>query len=60
MPVLNRRKARITLFAWQEGDEFFMSPYEEALHGRRPIERFDSREELEAAVRAKGNAVEWL
>ena len=61
MRIINPGKtARITVYAWQEGSEFLLSPSREIEHGRRPIQRYDSRQELEQDVAARGNTVEWL
>lgn len=59
MKIISNRKVR-TVYAWQEGDEFFLSPFAEARGGRRPIDRFDSKEALEAYVEPRGCEVEWL
>lgn len=61
MRVVNRgnRSAR-TVFAEQAGNEFVVSPFEEARNGYRPIGRFDSKEELEAYVASKRCVVQWL
>lgn len=49
-----------TVYAWQEGDEFLLSPFAEAIGGRRPLDRFESREALEAHVEPRGCEVQWL
>lgn len=55
----NNRKIR-TVYAWQEGDEFLLSPFPEAKGGRRPIDRFDNKEQLEASIDKRGCEVRWL
>lgn len=55
----NNRNAR-TVYAWQDGDWFFLSPFSETKAGRRPMDHFDSREELEAHVAPRGCEVKWL
>lgn len=60
MRIVQPRQFRIEIFAWREGDEFFLSPHATAIRGRRPIQRFDDRHELEKAVRDKGNKLTWL
>lgn len=57
--VGNSRNTR-TVYAWQDGGEFMLSPFAEARNGWRPIDRFDSREELEARVMSRGCEVQWL
>lgn len=60
MRLVQQRKPRLTLFAWQEGDEFMLSTEREVTNRRRPIERYDSKLELEKAVSDRGNKVVWL
>jgi hypothetical protein len=60
MRFVSSKKPRLTLYAWQEGDEWLLSTELETKHGRRPIERYDSKQELEQAVSARGNKVTWL
>lgn len=53
------RKVR-TVYAEQVGSEFLLSPFAEVKGRRRPVNRFDSREELEQYVTARRCEVVWL
>lgn len=57
--VGTNRKLR-TVYAEQAGDEFILSPFPEYKNGRRPVNRFDSREELERSVENRRCEVVWL
>lgn len=39
--------------------EFFLSPFEQAMAGRRPIARFDDQQQLEAEAINRGCQVVW-
>lgn len=52
------RSAR-TVYAWQEGDEFMLSPFEGAKDGRRPIGRYNTAAEIEAIASQRGISVVW-
>lgn len=54
-----RRDTRV-VYAWEEGGEFLLSPFRETRNGRRPIDRFNSRDEIEAKAAERGVVVEWL
>jgi len=61
MKIINpNRSPRRTMYAWVEGEEFMLSPFAEVANTRRPIQRYDSRQDLERDVAAKGNVVQWL
>lgn len=61
MRIINpNRPARLTMYAWAEGDEFLLSPVPETKAGRRPVQRYSSRQELEQDVAGRGNRVQWL
>lgn len=54
------RKTKI-VYAWQEGNgEFMVSPYAEVKGGRRPVGRFDSKEQVEAYAVNRGRELQWL
>ena len=55
MPQNRRRVA----YAWQEGDEFLLSPFEAVQSGRRPIARFDDKQSLIKYATDKGHVVQW-
>lgn len=59
MRIVGNNRKRV-VYAWQEGDEFMLSPFDTTKTGRRPIDRFDSKEELEAHVEPRGCEVKWL
>ena len=56
----NRRKLR-TVYAFEiEDGTFGLSPFPDIKNSRRPIARYDSKEELEAYVASRGCEVQWL
>lgn len=56
--VGTNRKLR-TVYAEQVGDEFILSPFPEYKAGRRPVNRFDSREQLEQYAASRRCEVIW-
>jgi hypothetical protein len=59
MRIITQNKRRRKVYAWQEEDEFLLSPFKAVQHGRRPIARFDSAQELERVASDKGCIVQW-
>lgn len=57
--VGTNRKLR-TVYAEQAGDEFVLSPFPEYKAGRRPVNRFDSRKQLEQYAETRRCEVVWL
>lgn len=57
--VGTNRKLR-TVYAEQVGDEFLLSPFAEVKGKRRPINRFNSREQLEQYAETRRCEVIWL
>lgn len=48
-----------TVFAMEINGEFLLSPFVETRGGRRPIARFDSKEELEIHAISRRCEVQW-
>lgn len=40
--------------------EYFLSPVDSVTHGRRPIARFDTKQELEMVANNRNCKIEWL
>ena len=59
MRIITGRKLRRKVYAWKEGGEFMLSPFEATSGNRRPIARFDSKQDLEAAARSRNCEVVW-
>lgn len=57
--VGTNRKLR-TVYAEQADNEFLLSPFAEVKGGRRPVNRFDSREQLEQYAVSRRCEVVWL
>lgn len=49
---------RRTAYVWQDNDVFFLSPLDASVE-RRPMNRYDTWEEVEAEVAARGLKLEW-
>ncbi len=60
MIVLGPNRQVRMAFAFQEGDEFILSPFPEARNGKRPMMRFDTKEELETFAALRRHGVTWL
>lgn len=60
MIVINNASQSRTAYAFEANGEFLLSPFPEARGGRRPIARFDSRDELETYAAARQHRVTWL
>jgi hypothetical protein len=69
MRIVNQQAEKREVFAWTEvvgrNDdqtdklEYMLSPFSQAQNGRRPINRYDSRNELLAAANLKNCRVTW-
>lgn len=59
MRIITQGKRRRKVYAFQEGDEFMLSPLEQAINGYRPIARYGSKEELLATTRDRKCEVIW-
>lgn len=58
MRLITSQKQR-EVFAWEDGEEWMISPFEEAQSMRRPIGRFNSRNELLTYAKERGVKVIW-
>jgi hypothetical protein len=59
MRIVSQQSDKREVFAWGEGDEWFLSPFPQVQNTRRPINRYNSREELLTAANAKHCRVTW-
>lgn len=69
MRIINQQSAKREVYAWiervganEDGTdklEYFLSPFSEVQNTRRPINRYDSQNELLAAANAKNCRVVW-
>lgn len=55
----NNRNTRV-VYAEEIDGQFYLSPFPEVRNGRRPVARYDSKEELENHVTSRGCGVQWL
>lgn len=58
--IIGNTSKRTVVFAWEDKGYFMMSKFIKAIHGRRPIALFDTREELEAEATRRGIEIQWL
>lgn len=58
MRIINQKRRR-KVYASQEGNEFMLSPLEQAVNGYRPIARYDSKEQLLAETNVRNCEVIW-
>lgn len=69
MRIISQQSDRREVFAWSErvgvNDdqtdklEFFLSPFAKMENNRRPVNRYDTRDELLAAANARNCRVTW-
>lgn len=59
MRIVGGNHSLRTVYAFEANGEFLLSPSPEVRGGRRPIGRFDSRDELEAYAAARRCEVQW-
>lgn len=55
----SNRNTRV-VYAEEIDGQFFLSPFPEVRSGRRPVARYDSKEELETYVISRGCRIQWL
>lgn len=60
MIIVGTNRRLRTVYAEQIGDEFLLSPFAEVKSNRRPVNRFDSREQLEQYANDRRCEVVWL
>lgn len=59
MRIVGGNRSLRTVYAFEAGGELMISPYPETKGGRRPIGRFDTKEELEAYAADRRCEVQW-
>ncbi len=58
MRIINNRNQR-EIFGWHDDVGFYLSPWPAVAGGRRPINRYDSEEEILAVAEARNCRVTW-
>lgn len=58
MIIVGNRNTRV-VYAEEIDGVFYLSPFPEVRNGRRPVARYDTKEELEAYATSRGCAVQW-
>lgn len=60
MRIITQSRQREVFAEKLSDDEFVLSPFSEAQSGRRPINRYDTEQDLLAAANARNCRVTWL
>lgn len=59
MKIIGNNNVR-TVYGFPVGDEWGLSPFAEVKGKWRPIQRFDTKEQLQEYVTSRGCEVQWL